>query len=99
MLKKSFSEVYDKFKLPFYRRIFALMRERKGYLQRENSQADRREYYLVPTEKYHRYRGLLSSYAQTVMPRTEARIPPGDVQKFDKILRMMSSELTPACDH
>ena len=144
MIEKSFSEVYDKFKLQFYRRIFEVVRERegslsameafsleviamldrptigqfadflnisqsnatykvnclmrKGYLARENSQEDRREYQLVLTEKYLRYRGLLSSYEQTVMQRIEARIPPEDVQKFDEILRIMSGELMPECD-
>ena len=30
MLEKNFVEVYDKFKLNFYRRIFELVREREG---------------------------------------------------------------------
>ena len=62
------------------------------------AQEDRREYHLMLTEKYLRYRGLLSSYEQTVMQRIEARIPPEDVQKFDEILRIMSGELMPECD-
>ena len=32
MLEKSFFEVYDKFKLQFYRKIFELVREREGSL-------------------------------------------------------------------
>ena len=32
MLEKNFVEVYDKFKLNFYRRIFDLVREREGSL-------------------------------------------------------------------
>ena len=32
MLEKNFVEVYDKFKLNFYRRIFELVREREGSL-------------------------------------------------------------------
>lgn len=72
---------------------------RKGYLERENSQADRREYYLVLTEKYLRYRELLSSYEQTVMRRIEQRVPPEDVQKFDEILQIIAAELMPECDN
>ena len=96
MLEKNFLEVYDKFKLKFYRGVFELVRERdgslsameaislevinmlseptvgqfadflnisqsnatykvnnlikKGYLERQNSQTDRREYHLVLSE-------------------------------------------------
>ena len=32
MLEKNFTEVYDKFKLQFYRRVFELVRERDGSL-------------------------------------------------------------------
>ena len=32
MLEKHFSEVYNKFKLQFYRRVFELVRERDGSL-------------------------------------------------------------------
>ena len=99
MLEKNFVEVYDKFKLNFYRRVFELVRERegslsameafslevikmldeptvgqfadflnisqsnatykvnslirKGYLERQNSSVDRREYHLVLSEKFY----------------------------------------------
>ena len=106
MLEKSFIDVYDKFKLQFYRKVFELVRERdgslsameafslevikmlnqptvsqfadflnisqsnatykvnnlikKGYLERENSQVDRREYHLILSEKYYHYMDLLT---------------------------------------
>ena len=144
MLEKNFTEVYDKFKLQFYRRVFDQVRERdgslsameafsleviymldrptvgqfaeflkisqsnatykvnslmeKGYLERQNSLTDRREYHLVLSEKFYRYRALMSTYEQTVMQRIEKRIPPEDVKKFDEILQIMSDELMPECD-
>ena len=144
MIEKSFMEVYDKFKLQFYRKVFDLVRERdgslsameafsleviamldrptvgqfaeflnisqsnatykvnslmkKGYLERHNSQTDRREYHLVLSEKFYNYMGLLSNYEHTVMQRIEKRIPPEDVQKFDEILQIMSTELMPECE-
>ena len=33
MLQDNFLEVYDKFKLEFFRRIFELVREREGFRQ------------------------------------------------------------------
>ena len=71
---------------------------KKGYLERQNSLTDRREYHLVLSEKFYRYRALMSTYEQTVMQRIEKRIPPEDVKKFDEILQIMSDELMPECD-
>lgn len=143
MLEKSFTDVYDKFKLQFYRKVFELVRERdgslsameafslevikilgrptvgqfaeflnisqsnatykvnnlikKGYLLRQNSTHDRREYYLTLSDKFYSYMGLLSSYETQVMERVKARFSEEDVAKFDEILTVMAEELMPEC--
>ena len=71
---------------------------KKGYLIRQNSQTDRREYHLVLSDKFYHYQNLLASYEQTVMQRIEERFPPEDVQRFDEMLRVVSTELMPECD-
>ena len=139
MLKENFINVYDKFKLRFYKGVFELVRERdgslsameafslevikmldnptvgqfadflnisqsnatykvnnlikKGYLVRQNSQTDRREYHLVLSEKYHRYMDIFSSYEEAVIERIEKHFSPEDVEKFDNILKVISEEL------
>ena len=144
MLQDSFLEVYDKFKLEFFRRIFEQVRERegsltameafsieiihalneptigrfaeflnisqsnatykvnslikKGYLKRQNSDTDRREYHLVLSEKFYNYAGLLSSYEMTVMERIKERFSAEDVEKFDNMLSVISKELMPECE-
>jgi len=144
MLDASFTSVYDKFKLQFYRKVFELVRERdgslsameafslevinmldkptvsqfaeflnisqsnatykvnnlikKGYLERQNSRTDRREYHLILSEKFFRDIGLLSSYEHTVMDRIKARFPQEDVEKFDQMLEIISAELMPECE-
>ena len=143
MLEKHFVEVYDKFKLQFYRRVFDLVRERdgslsameafsleviymlgeptvsqfadflnisqsnatykvnnlikKGYLERQNSTVDRREYHLILSEKYYTYMNLYANYELTVMRRVQERFPPEDVAVFSRILQVMSDELMPEC--
>lgn len=143
MLEKSFFEVYDKFKLQFYRKIFELVRERdgslsamegfsleviqilgeptvsefadflnisqsnatykvnnlikKGYLERENSQKDRREYHLILSEKYYNYLRLLTNYEQKVVQRMKERFSPEDAGKLDEMLRVIADELMPEC--
>ena len=144
MLEKNFAEVYEKFELQFFRRVFEKVRERdgslsateafsleviyllheptvgqfadflnisqsnatykvnslikKGYIDRQNSSTDRREYHLVLSEKFKKYIGLLNSYQHTVMQRAAERLPEEDVEKFDEILRIISTELMPECD-
>ncbi len=143
MLEKNFIEVYDKFKLQFYRRVFELVRERdgslsameafslevikmlgeptvgqfadflnisqsnatykvnnlikKGYLVRQNSTTDRREYHLILSEKFYNYMNLLANYEKTVMARIEQRFPQEDVDCFDRMLKVISDELMPEC--
>ena len=143
MLDISFCDVYDKFKLQFYRRVFDLVRERdgslsamecfslevinvlgqptvgqfadflkisqsnatykvnnlikKGYLVRQNSTTDRREYHLILSEKFYNYMNLLANYEKTVMERIEQRFPREDVDCFDRMLKVISDELMPEC--
>ena len=144
MLEKNFIEVYDKFKLQFYRKIFEKVRERdgslsamegfsleiiralgeptvgqfadflnisqsnatykvnnlikKGYLVRQNSTTDRREYHLVLSEKYYSYAELMTSYELTVVDRMKKRFSEADVEKFNELLTIISTELMPECE-
>ena len=139
MLEKNFTEVYEKFELQFFRKVFEKVRERdgslsameafslevikilgtptvgqfadflkisqsnatykvnslikKGYLERQNSPVDRREYHLVLSEKYYHYEDLLTSYQKTVIDRINERFSPEDLQKFDEMLGIISGEL------
>ena len=141
MLQDSFINVYDKFKLEFFRRIFELVRERegslsameafsieiihaldeptvgqfaeflnisqsnatykvnnlikKGYLKKQNSSTDRREYHLVLSEKYYGYTDIMRGYVKTVMDRIEASFTPEETELFSKMLGRISDELMP----
>lgn len=143
MLEKQFAQVYDKFKLQFYRRVFELVRERdgslsameafslevihmlgeptvsqfadflnisqsnatykvnnlikKGYILRQNSTVDRREYHLILSEKYFTYMNLYANYELTVMRRVKERFSDEEIAVFDRILQVMSDELMPEC--
>ena len=143
MLDKSFLDIYDKFKLRFYRSVFELVRERegslsameaislevinmlseptvgqfadflnisqsnatykvnnlikKGYLERQNSQSDRREYHLVLSEKFYNYESLMSSYELQVLQRINERFSPEDLETLDRLLKVISNELMPEC--
>ncbi len=144
MLEKSFVDVYDKFKLEFYRNIFSVVKERegslsameafsvevihwldrptvgqfaeflnisqsnatykvnnlikKGYIEKQNSEEDHREYHLVLSKKYFTYVGHMQGYVGTVMERITERFPDEDVAKFDEMLTVISAELMPEAD-
>ena len=144
MVEENFTEVFEKFEMQFFRRIFDLVRERegslsameafsieiikmldnptvgqfadflnisqsnatykvnslmkKGYLVRQNSSTDRREYHLVLSEKYYRYEELMTSYEHTVIERIKERFSPEDLKKFDEMLGVISHELMPECE-
>ena len=144
MLEENFTQVYDKFKLEFFRRIFELVRERegslsameaisievihalheptigefaeflnisqsnatykvnnlikKGYLVKQNSETDRREYHLVLSEKYYGYTDIMRSYVETVLGRMGDTFPPEELEKFSETLGRIASELMPEAD-
>ena len=71
---------------------------RKGYLVRQNSETDRREYHLVLSEKYYNYMAFLTSYEDTVCRRIQDRFSEEELTVFDRILKTISEELMPECD-
>ena len=141
MLQDNFLEVYDKFKLEFFRRIFELVRERegalsameafsieiihalneptigrfaeflnisqsnatykvnnlikKGYLKKQNSDTDRREYHLVLSEKYYNYTDIMRSYVKTDLGRIEESFSKEELELFSDMLVRISAEMMP----
>ena len=71
---------------------------KKGYLERQNSSTDRREYHLVLSEKFYHYEELLTSYEHTVIERIEKRFSPEELEQFDRMLGIVAKELMPECE-
>lgn len=67
----------------------------KGYIQKEQSEEDKREYHLVVTQKYIDYYNISYRYLGTVMERIKARFPAEDVAKMEEMLDIISDELMP----
>ena len=145
MMESSFIEVYDKFKLEFFRRIFELVRERegslsameafsievihalheptvgqfaeflnisqsnatykvnnlikKGYLIRQNSETDRREYHLILSDKDYGYTDIMRSYVDTVVGRIRKSFTPEEAKQFGDMLDRISNEMMPETDN
>ena len=67
----------------------------KGYVRKEQSESDKREYHLVVTQKYIDYYNISYRYVSKVVERVKERFPPEDVAKMEEMLRVISDELMP----
>ena len=67
----------------------------KGYVRKEQSEEDKREYHLEVTQTYIDYYNISSSYMAEVMDRIVHRFPAEDCAKLEEILTVVSRELMP----
>ena len=67
----------------------------KGYVRKEQSPEDKREYHLTVTQKYIDYYNISYGYLTTVMERIKHRFPAEDAKRLEEMLRIISSELMP----
>lgn len=68
---------------------------KKGYVRKVQSASDRREYHLVPTQKYIDYYNISRSYIETVMDRVAARFTPDECEQLEAMLQIVDRELMP----
>ncbi|MCI8609297.1 MAG: MarR family transcriptional regulator [Firmicutes bacterium] len=139
MLEQSFAEIYTKFKMSLYSKVFrqlsgkeeglsavevfcveviyALGRPtinefasfarisppnaaykinnlvRKGYVIKQQSDDDKREYHLDVTEKYMNDYGITYDYMNVVMKRIRQRFSQEEVAQLEHVLKVISEEL------
>ena len=58
----------------------------KGYVEKKQNKYDKREYRLVPTEKYNEDYGSVFNYVDLVSERIKGRFPEEDVETLDRML-------------
>ena len=68
---------------------------KKGYITKERSQQDKREYHLSVTEKFLDYYDISYSYVKEVVARLRERFPPEEVARIEAVLEVISRELMP----
>ncbi len=70
----------------------------KGYIEKVQSEKDRREYHLHVTDKYIEYLNLSQGYVSTVAQRAEEQFSEERVAALNDILRDMSHDLMKEVD-
>ena len=68
---------------------------KKGYINKIQSQDDRREYHLEVTQKYIDYYNISNNYMREVMDRIAARFSTEDCLRLEQMLNIVSDELMP----
>lgn len=68
---------------------------KKGYIYKRQNKDDKRQYTLIVTKKYKENYGDIFNYVDLVSERIENRFPPEDVDKLNKMLRIIADELMP----
>ena len=68
---------------------------KKGYINKVQSETDRREYHLEVTQKYVDYYNISTTYMVEVMDRITTRFSLEDCKKLDEMLTIISGELMP----
>ena len=137
MLEKKFIEVYDKFKIQFFRKVFEKVRERdgslsamealsldiiralgeptvgqfadflnisqsnatykvnslikKGYIEKQNSIIDRREYHLVLTDKYYGYTNTVRGYVDKMCQQVEKTFTEEEQKLLSQFLERLAA--------
>ncbi|MCR4695385.1 MAG: MarR family transcriptional regulator [Pseudobutyrivibrio sp.] len=66
---------------------------KKGYINKIQSETDRREYHLEVTEKYYDYYNLSQKYVNAVVDRAKNYFTAEQIETLDNILTDMSKEL------
>ena len=66
---------------------------RKGYLHKVQSQTDKREYYLIPTEKFEQYYQISYKYEHEVWERLEHELDTDELAILQKALVKLTDEL------
>ena len=68
---------------------------KKGYIEKVQSQSDKREYHLRVTQKYLEYYNISTNYLVEVMRRISSRFNEEDCAKLEEMLSVVSAELMP----
>ena len=69
--------------------------ERLGYVRRERSGPDKREFYLVLTDEYYANAALLDEYVSALVERIRKRFTVQETAEFSRMLSVISTELMP----
>ena len=72
---------------------------KKGYVEKVQSETDKREYHLKVTDKFFKYWNLSEKYFGIVEARMKNALSEEEYDFFNKIMKKVSDELMPELNH
>ncbi len=67
----------------------------KGYIEKIQSESDRREYHLRPTAKFLEYYDVSTEYVHRIEARCRERFTDEEIGKLEEMVQIIIDELTP----
>ena len=71
---------------------------KKGYLQKVQSDTDKREFYLDVTDKFYKYYNINEKYLDIVEDRLKNELSEEEFKMFNDILKKIYYEMMPETD-
>jgi len=68
--------------------------QKKGYIERKQSEEDGREYHLLLTKKYYNYMGLFPKNISSFLNNIKEKISPFEFEAFKKASSIIAEELS-----
>ena len=72
---------------------------KKGYVEKVQSETDKREYHLKVTDKFFKYWNLSEKYFEIVEGRMKNALSEEEYEFFNSIMKKVSDELMPELNH
>ena len=71
---------------------------KKGYIEKQNSTVDRREYHLILSQKYYNYRALMGAYIDKLIDRMGEGFSEKELEQFNGFLETINTKMMPEYD-
>ena len=71
---------------------------KKGYIEKQNSTVDRREYHLILSSKYYSYRALMGAYIDKIIGRIGEGFSEDELEQFNSFLELINKQMMPEYD-
>jgi DNA-binding MarR family transcriptional regulator len=71
---------------------------KKGYIEKQNSTVDRREYHLILSQKYYKYRALMGAYIDKIIERMGEGFSDRELEQLGGFLETINKKMMPEYD-
>ena len=71
---------------------------KKGYIEKQNSTVDRREYHLILSQKYYKYRALMGAYIDKIIERMGEGFSDRELEQLGEFLETINKKMMPEYD-